>query len=79
MSFRVPYQTLFSWLHEHDVRYVVLRDIEGLSYEAIGEALGLQAGTVKSRLHRGRVQLKTALERWQAGVDPTRPSEEDLP
>ncbi len=51
---------------------VVLRDIEGLSYEAIGEILGLQAGTVKSRLHRGRLILKRALTAWQAGQDPTR-------
>jgi len=30
VSIRVPYQTLFSWLHEQDVRYVVLRDIDKL-------------------------------------------------
>ena len=43
---------------------VVLRDIEGLSYQEIGAITGLNAGTVKSRLHRGRTRLKEALERW---------------
>ena len=43
-------------------RQVVLwRDMEGLSYEQIGARLGLPAGTVKSRLHRGRAQLQRAL------------------
>jgi RNA polymerase sigma-70 factor, ECF subfamily len=37
---------------------VVLRDVEGRSYEEITEATGLNPGTVKSRLNRGRGQLK---------------------
>ncbi|MDP9824154.1 RNA polymerase sigma-70 factor (ECF subfamily) [Nocardioides massiliensis] len=40
---------------------VVLCDIEGLSYEEIGDVLGLKLGTVRSRIHRGRAQLRTAL------------------
>jgi RNA polymerase sigma factor (sigma-70 family) len=40
---------------------VVLCDIEGLSYEEIAEVLGLKLGTVRSRIHRGRAQLRTAL------------------
>ena len=40
---------------------VVLRDIEELSYEEIGEITGLPEGTVKSRLHRARLALKGAL------------------
>jgi len=40
---------------------VVLRDIEGFSYEEIAEILKVSLGTVKSRLMRGRAQLKTLL------------------
>ena len=40
---------------------VVLCDIEGLSYEEIADVLGLKLGTVRSRIHRGRAQLRAAL------------------
>jgi RNA polymerase sigma-70 factor (ECF subfamily) len=40
---------------------VVLCDVEGLSYEEIAEVLGLKLGTVRSRIHRGRAQLRAAL------------------
>jgi RNA polymerase sigma factor (sigma-70 family) len=35
-----------------------------LSYEQIAEALGIPAGTVRSRLHRARRQLRAALDRY---------------
>jgi RNA polymerase sigma-70 factor, ECF subfamily len=41
---------------------VVLRDIEGLSYEEIAEVLGVRIGTVRSRIARGRDQLRVLLE-----------------
>jgi RNA polymerase sigma-70 factor (ECF subfamily) len=41
---------------------VVLCDIEGLSYEEIAAALGVKLGTVRSRIHRGRAQLRRDLE-----------------
>lgn len=41
---------------------VVLRDIEGLAYEEIAVALDISIGTVKSRLARGRQELKRKLE-----------------
>ena len=47
---------------------VVLCDIEGLSYEEIAATLGIKLGTVRSRIHRGRVQLREAL----AHLDPRR-------
>src|SRR5690349_21817678 len=40
---------------------VVLCDIEGLSYEEIAATLGVKLGTVRSRIHRGRAQLRNAL------------------
>jgi RNA polymerase sigma-70 factor, ECF subfamily len=41
---------------------VVLRDIEGLSYEEIAEVLGVRIGTVRSRIARGRDHLRALLE-----------------
>lgn len=41
---------------------VILRDIEGFTYEEIAETLGISVGTVKSRLARGRHELRQRLE-----------------
>ena len=41
---------------------VVLCDIEGLSYEEVAATLGIKLGTVRSRIHRGRAQLRAALD-----------------
>jgi RNA polymerase sigma factor (sigma-70 family) len=41
---------------------VVLCDVVGLSYQEIGETLGVPVGTVRSRIHRGRALLREALE-----------------
>jgi RNA polymerase sigma-70 factor (ECF subfamily) len=43
---------------------VVLRDMEGLAYEEIAAALELPLNTVRSRLHRARMDLKEKLERF---------------
>jgi RNA polymerase sigma-70 factor, ECF subfamily len=43
---------------------VVLRDLEGLDYEEVAEVLGLPLNTVRTRLHRARLDLKAKLERW---------------
>jgi len=41
---------------------VVLRDIEGMDYHQIAEILEVPAGTVKSRLHRARMDLRERLK-----------------
>jgi RNA polymerase sigma-70 factor (ECF subfamily) len=43
---------------------IILRDIEGFSYGEIADVLGISIGTVKSRLARGRADLKKALIRY---------------
>lgn len=48
---------------------VILRDLEGLSYDEIAEVLGVRVGTVRSRIARGRDQLRLQLEK--EGHEPT--------
>jgi RNA polymerase sigma-70 factor, ECF subfamily len=40
---------------------MILHDVQGVPYEEIAESLGAPIGTVKSRLHRGRVALAREL------------------
>jgi RNA polymerase sigma-70 factor (ECF subfamily) len=42
---------------------LVLRELEGMSYEEIAAALGVPRGTVESRIHRARHELKAGLLR----------------
>ena len=51
---------------------VVLCDIEGLTYEEISEVLDLKIGTVRSRIHRGRAQLREALAHRRPTLEHTR-------
>jgi RNA polymerase sigma-70 factor (ECF subfamily) len=43
---------------------VLLADIEGFSYQEIGEIVGCSVGTVRSRLHRARGQLRKLVNRF---------------
>jgi RNA polymerase sigma-70 factor (ECF subfamily) len=44
---------------------VLLRDLQNLSYEEIGEILGVPPGTVRSRIHRGRLILQHKLREYK--------------
>ena len=53
-----------------DGRYrevVVLADMQGTSYEEISEVLDIPLGTVRSRLHRGRLELRRLLANHSPG------------
>ncbi len=50
-------------LDEDHRAVILLRDIEGLSYQEIAQVLGLKEGTVKSRIHRARAELKAKIEK----------------
>jgi RNA polymerase sigma-70 factor (ECF subfamily) len=50
-------------LKEDQRELLVLRDLQGFSYEEMGKLLGLPEGTIKSKLHRARMDLKGILER----------------
>jgi len=41
---------------------LILKDMEGQKYEEIAEVLGVPIGTIRSRLHRARLELRELLE-----------------
>jgi RNA polymerase sigma-70 factor (ECF subfamily) len=49
-------------LPEEQRMVLILRDIEGLSYEEIADSLGLEMGTVRSRLHRARMLVQASIK-----------------
>ncbi|HLK61168.1 MAG TPA: sigma-70 family RNA polymerase sigma factor [Chthonomonadaceae bacterium] len=64
-----PVQKALAALSEEFRAVVVLADIERLDYTEVGHILQIPVGTVRSRLHRARAQLRTMLaayveERW---------------
>lgn len=59
---RARIEAAIARLPEDQRSLVVLRDVEGRSYEEIAAATGLNEGTVKSRLNRGRGQLRAWLK-----------------
>ncbi|HLK93173.1 MAG TPA: sigma-70 family RNA polymerase sigma factor [Polyangia bacterium] len=56
-------QAAIAELDEEHRLLVILRDVEEMSYQEIGEITGLPEGTIKSRLHRARMAIKEHLDR----------------
>jgi RNA polymerase sigma-70 factor (ECF subfamily) len=56
--------TMLASLSEDHRTVIVLRELEQMSYEEMAEALGVPRGTVESRLHRAREQLRRNFESY---------------
>lgn len=59
---RMLLQQALNQLSEEHRTILLLREMDGMDYEQIGEALELPVGTVRSRLFRARMQLREALQ-----------------
>jgi RNA polymerase sigma-70 factor, ECF subfamily len=62
-------QNAIAMLDEERRAVLLLRDFDGLDYEQIAEALEIPVGTVRSRLHRARLELKSILENRVGQLD----------
>lgn len=62
-------QAALQELPEHHRAVIVLREIEGMSYEEMAEALEVPKGTIMSRLFHARKKMQTALAPYLSGEE----------
>jgi len=62
-------QDALATLKERHRLVLLLRDVDGMSYEEISAGLGIPLGTVDSRLHRARSRLASAVRRAEQRQD----------
>jgi RNA polymerase sigma-70 factor (ECF subfamily) len=65
---KIDLQAALSRLSEEHREVLVLREFEGMAYEEMAEVLGVPRGTIESRLHRARNELRERLRSY--GVEP---------
>ena len=56
-------QSMLALLPDDQKMAIILRDIQGFSYQEISEITGVGMGTVKSRINRGRMALKELIQK----------------
>lgn len=54
-----------SQLNPEHRKMIVLRELQGMSYQEIAEITGANIGTVKSKINRARISLKNSLEKYK--------------
>jgi len=62
-------QAALQELPEHHRAVIVLREIEGMSYEEMAETLGVPKGTIMSRLFHARKKMQNALAPYLTGEE----------
>ena len=67
---RKKVQQAIDLLEEEDRRIILLKDLQGHSYEDIAAILGVPKGTVRSRLHRARLELRAKLKKFMGTLQP---------
>ena len=63
-EFRTILRTAIAELSIDHQHVIILRELEELDYDEIAQRLDLSVGTVRSRLHRARAQLRELLQQW---------------
>jgi len=63
-------QIALSRLDQERRNIIVLRDLQGIDYAEIATVLGIRVGTVRSRLHRARIELREIMNAMGIGDNP---------
>ena len=70
VDYRIDLRAALQTLSPDHREVVTLREIDGLSYEEIAGVLGVPRGTVESRLHRARAELRERLKAYRPSLAP---------
>ncbi|HWP40229.1 MAG TPA: RNA polymerase sigma factor [Tepidisphaeraceae bacterium] len=62
---RVDLSMMLAELSPEHRQVIILRELEGMSYEQMAQVLGVPRGTIESRLHRAREQLRKRFREYQ--------------